>query len=143
VLTAEGLDEPALRHLTKLKVDGVKLNATAYAVDYPAGRILLRRAYLAGLEAGRHTFAVELGKAAMETSFTVESGTEPLPPETVEETARAHGIPFRAVHIESMEDAQNAPTPVTTYALFYNGQYLTNEQMNDKKFLKLAGVQIL
>lgn len=62
---------------------------------------------------------------------------------TVEETARAHGIPFRAVHIESMEDAQRAPTPVTTYALFYNGQYLTNEQMNDKKFLKLAGVQIL
>ena len=62
---------------------------------------------------------------------------------TVDETARAHGIPFRAVHIESMEDAQRAPTPVTTYALFYNGAYLTNEQMNDKKFLKLAGVQIL
>ena len=61
----------------------------------------------------------------------------------VDETARAQGIPFRAVHIESMEDAQRAPTPVTTYALFYNGQYLTNEQMNDKKFLKLAGAQIL
>ena len=61
----------------------------------------------------------------------------------VEETARAQGIPFRANHIVNMEDAQNAPTPVTTYALFYNGAYLTNEQMNDKKFLKLAGVQIL
>lgn len=60
----------------------------------------------------------------------------------VEETARAHGIPFRAIHIESAEAAQNAPTPVTTYALFYNGKYLTNEQMNDKKFLKLAGAQI-
>ena len=35
------------------------------------------------------------------------------------------------------EEAQNAPTPVTTYALFYNGAYLTNEQMNDRKFLKL------
>ena len=33
--------------------------------------------------------------------------------------------------------SQNAPTPITTYALFYNGEYLTNEQMNDKRFLKL------
>ena len=35
------------------------------------------------------------------------------------------------------EEAQDAPTPVTTYALFYDGAYLTNEQMNDRKFLKL------
>ncbi|MBR3277546.1 MAG: YoaP domain-containing protein, partial [Lachnospiraceae bacterium] len=27
----------------------------------------------------------------------------------------------------------------TTYALFYDGEYVTNEQMNDKKFLKLTG----
>ena len=39
--------------------------------------------------------------------------------------------------LQSKEEAQNAPTPVTTYALFYNGAYLTNEQMNDRKFLKL------
>ena len=55
----------------------------------------------------------------------------------VERTANEHNIPFRAVHIKSREEAQNAPTPVTTYALFFNGQYLTNEQMNDKRFLKL------
>ena len=60
----------------------------------------------------------------------------------VERAAKENGIPFRAVRLESREAAQNAPTPVTTYALFYNGKYLTNEQMNDKKFLKLAGVQI-
>ena len=29
-------------------------------------------------------------------------------------------------------------TPITTYALFYNGEYLTNEQMNEAKFLKLS-----
>lgn len=29
------------------------------------------------------------------------------------------------------------PAPITTYALFYNGEYLTNEQMNDKKYIKL------
>ena len=56
----------------------------------------------------------------------------------VERTAREHGIPFRAIRLESREAAQNAPTPVTTYALFCDGEYLTNEQMNDRKFLKLA-----
>ncbi|MBQ9886114.1 MAG: YoaP domain-containing protein [Lachnospiraceae bacterium] len=56
----------------------------------------------------------------------------------VEQTAKDNGITFKAIHLESREAAQNAPTPVTTYALFYNGEYLTNEQMNDTKFLKLA-----
>jgi len=56
----------------------------------------------------------------------------------VEQTARDLGVAFRAIHIESREEAQNAPTPITTYALFRNGEYLTNEQMNDKKFLKLV-----
>ena len=56
----------------------------------------------------------------------------------VEKTARDNGIPFRAVRIASKDEAQSAPTPVTTYALFYNGEYLTNEQMNDTKFLKLV-----
>ena len=37
------------------------------------------------------------------------------------------------------EEAQNAPTPITNYALFRDGEYITNEQMNDKKFLKLVG----
>ncbi|MBR2811845.1 MAG: YoaP domain-containing protein [Solobacterium sp.] len=53
-------------------------------------------------------------------------------------TAEEHGIPFHAVHLQSREDAQNAPTPITTYALFCNGTYLTNEQMNERKFLKLV-----
>ena len=55
----------------------------------------------------------------------------------VEKTAREHGIPFRAIHLESREAAQSAPTPITTYALFCDGRYLTNEQMNDARFLKL------
>ncbi len=56
----------------------------------------------------------------------------------IEETAKEHNIPFRAVHLKNKKEAQNAPTPVTTYALFYNGAYLTNEQMNDSRFLKLV-----
>ena len=60
----------------------------------------------------------------------------------IEQVAKEHSIPFRAIRIESREDAQNAPTPVTTYALFMNGKYLTNEQMNDSKFLKLTNTQV-
>ena len=57
----------------------------------------------------------------------------------LEQTAKENGILFHAIHIENREDAQNAPTPITNYALFHDGEYVTNEQMNDKKFLKLIG----
>lgn len=55
----------------------------------------------------------------------------------VEATAKKNGVPFRSVHLESKEEAQNAPTPITTYALFCDGKYLTNEQMNETRFQKL------
>ena len=55
----------------------------------------------------------------------------------VEMAAKERGVSFKAIHLESKEDAQNAPTPITTYALFCDGEYLTNEQMNDAKFIKL------
>ena len=58
----------------------------------------------------------------------------------LEQTAKENAIPFHAIHIGSREEAQNAPTPITNYALFHDGEYITNEQMNDKKFLKLAGI---
>lgn len=57
----------------------------------------------------------------------------------VEKTAAEQGVPFRAIQLTTREAAQSAPTPVTTYALFHDGEYLTNEQMNDKRFLKLLG----
>ena len=56
----------------------------------------------------------------------------------LEETAKSNGIAFKAVKLDSREAAQNAPTPITNYALFHDGEYITNEQMNDKKFLKLV-----
>ena len=55
----------------------------------------------------------------------------------LEETAKTQKVPFRAIHIESREEAQAAPTPITTYALFCDGAYLSNEQMNEARFLKL------
>lgn len=55
----------------------------------------------------------------------------------IEEIAKENAIQFKAIHLQSKEEAQNAPTPITTYALFLDGNYITNEQMNDKRFLKL------
>lgn len=57
----------------------------------------------------------------------------------IEALAKENGITFKAYHLQSKEKAQNAPTPVTTYAVFHDGEYITNEQMNDKRFLKMIG----
>ncbi len=58
----------------------------------------------------------------------------------IEKIANEHGVQFRSIHITDRDTAQNAPTPVTNYALFYNGEYVTNEILSDKKFLKMTGV---
>lgn len=57
----------------------------------------------------------------------------------IEEIAKEKSVEFKAIHLQSKEEAQNAPTPITTYALFCDGKYITNEQMNDKRFLKMIG----
>ena len=59
----------------------------------------------------------------------------------VQEVAKEHGIPFKAIHITDKESAQNVPAPVTTYALFRDGRFLTQGIQSDKKFLALAGVR--
>ena len=55
----------------------------------------------------------------------------------IESVAKEHGIKFRSVHVTDKETAQNLPTPVTNYALFKDGEYITNEILSDKKFLKM------
>lgn len=59
----------------------------------------------------------------------------------MKEAAEKHGILLKVIHVTSKEQAQNVPAPVTTYALFRDGQFLTQGIQSDKKFLKLAGVQ--
>ena len=55
----------------------------------------------------------------------------------IEELANQHKVPFKALHIADKSTAQNAPTPVTSYALFKDGEYITNEILSEKKFLKM------
>lgn len=56
---------------------------------------------------------------------------------TVEQAAKNKNIPFESVLIDSKEKAQNAPCAWTNYAVFYNGNYVSNEILNEKKFLEL------
>jgi hypothetical protein len=87
-------------------------------------------------ECARHPHIEEMGYVLYYTSQCPFNAKYVL---VLEQNANENNIPFRAIHIENREDAQNAPTPVTSYALFHDGEYVTNEQMNDKRFLKLIG----
>ena len=58
----------------------------------------------------------------------------------LEAYAKDQNLPFQAIHIQTKEEAQNAPAPVTPCAVFYDGVYITNETLNEKKFQKLLGV---
>ncbi len=55
----------------------------------------------------------------------------------IEKIAREKGVEFRSIHLSDKEAAQNAPTPVTNYALFFDGAYVSNEILSEKKFLKM------
>lgn len=60
----------------------------------------------------------------------------------VQEVAKQYDILLKTIHITTKEAAQNAPAPVTTYALFRDGKFLTQSIQSDKKFLVLAGIQV-
>lgn len=46
------------------------------------------------------------------------------------------------VHIQTREDAQNAPLPFTTFSLFYDGQLVTHEILLEKKFDKILADKV-
>lgn len=52
----------------------------------------------------------------------------------IEQYAVSQGIPFTSVYIDCAEKAQNALVAWTNYALFYDGAYITNEILSEKKF---------
>ncbi len=55
----------------------------------------------------------------------------------LEEIAAVRNVSFKVVHIQTREEAQSAPTPFTTFSLFYNGEFMTHEILSEKKFLKI------
>lgn len=58
----------------------------------------------------------------------------------IEDVAKSKNIPFKAIRFETTEQAQNAPAPFTTYGLFYNGEFITNEILSEKKFEKIMSI---
>ncbi len=59
----------------------------------------------------------------------------------VADAAKEHGIPLKIIRINDKQTAQNTPSPVTTYALFRDGNFVTHAIQSDKKFLALAGIK--
>ena len=62
-------------------------------------------------------------------------------PRVVSEAAE-HGIEIKAIHITDKETAQNMTAPVTMYALFRDGEFVTHGIQSDKKFFALAGISV-
>ena len=55
----------------------------------------------------------------------------------LKEIAAAREAEFQAVHIDTKEKAQKAPSPFTTFSLYYDGKFITHEILSEKKFTKL------
>ncbi len=55
----------------------------------------------------------------------------------VERFARENGIMFESVFLDGKEKARNAPCAWTNYAVFYNGDYISNEILNENRFSEL------
>lgn len=46
-------------------------------------------------------------------------------------------IPLQTVHIQNVYEAKKAPTPLTSYSLFYHKHFITREVLTVKKFEKI------
>ena len=55
----------------------------------------------------------------------------------ISEIAKAKSVPFKAIRFKTTAEAQYAPAPFTSYSLFYDGDFITNEILSGKKFEKL------
>ncbi|MDF2908672.1 MAG: acetyltransferase, partial [Herbinix sp.] len=55
----------------------------------------------------------------------------------VADTAKEQGEEVKLIKFTSSEEARNAPSPFTTYSLFHNGAFITNEILSVPKFIKL------
>ena len=53
--------------------------------------------------------------------------------------AQENNIPLKIIKLETMEQAQSAPTPATIFSAFYNGKFLTTDMSiyTESKFKKL------
>lgn len=55
----------------------------------------------------------------------------------ITQVAYQPGVDIEIRKIETTEQAQNMPSTWTTYSLFYDGKFITNEILSKKKFENL------
>lgn len=55
----------------------------------------------------------------------------------IENMAKDLMVPMKTILLDTKEKAQNAPCPFTTYTLYINEQFETNEILTEKKFLSI------
>ena len=55
----------------------------------------------------------------------------------LEQAATIRGVEFKSIRYETTKQAQDAPVPFTSFSLFYDGEYITNEILSLKKFEKI------
>ena len=55
----------------------------------------------------------------------------------IKKTAEKSGIKLTVHKFLNALEAKNSPSPFTTYSLFYNGKFITNEILSEDKFLKI------
>ena len=53
------------------------------------------------------------------------------------EDAKKKNVKIDLIKITNRNEAQKAPNPFTTYSLFYNGEFITNEILTEKSFEKI------
>lgn len=54
----------------------------------------------------------------------------------IQDMARQHGTAVAVHKLETARQAQEAPSPFTTYSFYYEGEFITNEIFGEKKFEK-------
>jgi ribosomal protein S18 acetylase RimI-like enzyme len=61
----------------------------------------------------------------------------------LEQIAKDRAVPFILKRYTTAEEAQKAPVASTTYSLFVNGEFMTNEILTEDKFIKLLDEKCL
>lgn len=55
----------------------------------------------------------------------------------IKNIADDNNVKFKLIKIATIKEAQTAPAPFTTYSMFINGVFETNEILSENKFLKI------
>ncbi len=63
---------------------------------------------------------------------------------SLKETAEKRNIPYKAIKLETLQQAREAPTPATIFSMFYNGRFVTTDVSicMDSRFDKLMAKYI-